>query len=115
MRYRDYRLLFIGDTVSIAGTPMRVVAINWQVYQLARASGWIDPALALGLVGLVQLAPLVLTALVSGLVADRVDRRRVILATSLIALSCSAALALAASLLAEVPLALVFAIVAAAA
>lgn len=74
---------------------MRIVAVNWQVYELARADGSIDPALALGLIGLARVVPLVLTALFSGLVADRVNRRMLLLITALLALVSSAALALA--------------------
>lgn len=111
LRYRDFRLLFFGDTVSITGTQMRRVAVNWQVYQLALADATLEPALALGLIGLAQLVPLVLSVLVSGLVADRSDRRRIILVTSLVALISSTALAVA-SWLEAVPLPLIYGIVA---
>jgi MFS family permease len=95
LRHRDFRLLWTGNLVSIAGSQMRIVAVNVQVYELAKASGNIDPALALGLIGLARVIPLVLTALYSGLVADRFDRRRLLIFSSLAALVSSAVLAAA--------------------
>ncbi len=95
LRYRDFRLLWMGQLVSIAGSQMRIVAVNWQIYQLAKMSGRIDPALALGLIGLARVIALVAGAPLSGLVADRTDRRRMLVITSLIALVASVVLALA--------------------
>src|SRR5690349_6957428 len=90
LRHHDFRLLWIGNLISIAGSQMRMIAVNVQIYELAKAGGRIDPALALGLIGLARVIPLVLTALLSGLIADRMDRRRLLLITSLAALACSA-------------------------
>ncbi len=95
LRYRDFALMWIGKLISIAGSQMRTVAVNIQVYELARASGQIDPALALGLIGLARVIPLVLTALLGGLVADRADRRMLLIITSVASLICSAVLAAA--------------------
>lgn len=95
LRYRDFRLLWLGQLVSIAGSQMRVVAVNWQIYQLAKISGQIDPALALGLIGLARVIALVAGAPLSGLIADRTDRRRMLIITSLIALVASVVLAMA--------------------
>ena len=61
--------------VSIVGTQMQNVAIDWHVWVLTRSP------LALGLVGLVRVVPIVILSLVGGLVADRHDRRRVLLVT----------------------------------
>src|SRR3954464_15532808 len=94
LRYRDFRLLWLGQLVSIAGSQMRIVAVNWQIYQLAKSSGQIDPALALGLIGLARVIALVAGAPLSGLIADRTDRRRMLVITSLIALAASVILAL---------------------
>ena len=98
LRYRDFRLLWVGQLISIAGSQMRLVAVNWQVYELARRGGGIDPALALGLIGLARVIALLISAPLSGLVADRRDRRWVLVITSLVALATSAALALATEL-----------------
>ena len=110
LRYRDFRLLWLGQLVSIAGSQMRIVAVNVQIYQLAKSGGAIDPALALGLIGLARAVPLVVTALLSGLVADRADRRMLLLLTTIGALISSAVLALASGL-ASPPLWLIYAMV----
>ena len=95
LRHRDFRLLWFGQLVSTAGSQMRIVAVNVQVYELAKRGGPIDPALALGLIGLARAVPLVLMALLSGLVADRADRRMILLVTTIGALISSAVLAVA--------------------
>lgn len=97
LQYRDFRLLWLGQFVSLGGSQMRVVAVNYQVYALARASGQIDPALALGLLGLARVIPIVLTAMLSGVVADVVDRRKLLIFSTLIALGTSAVLAFGSS------------------
>jgi MFS family permease len=65
----------ISMFVSLIGTQMQNVAIDWHVWVLTRSP------LALGLVGLVRVVPIVILSLVGGLVADRRDRRRVLLVT----------------------------------
>ena len=93
LQHRDFRLLWSGTFVSTIGSQMRFVAVNWQIYQVAAASGAIDPALALGLIGLMRVIPIIAFSLFSGLVADRVDRRTILIITSLAALLGSAVLA----------------------
>jgi len=80
-RSRDYRLLFIGQFVSFAGTMVTYVAVPYQVYHLTRSS------LAVGLLGLAELVPLVTLAFVGGALADALDRRRLVLGTEA-ALAC---------------------------
>ncbi|MGA7992186.1 MAG: MFS transporter [Thermoanaerobaculia bacterium] len=75
LRRRDFRRLAITQLVSLVGSQMQNVAIDWHVWVLTRSP------LALGLVGLVRVVPIVALSLVGGLVADRLDRRRVMLAT----------------------------------
>lgn len=87
LRYRDFRLLWFGQMVSTAGTQMRVVAVTYQLYQLTGSP------LALGMLGVSRLVPLVLLGLGSGLVADRFDRRRLMLATQTALMLVSAAMA----------------------
>ncbi|HYY42341.1 MAG TPA: MFS transporter, partial [Pyrinomonadaceae bacterium] len=53
LRHRDFRLLWAGQFVSLTGSQMQLVAINWHVYLLTRSS------VALGLVGLVRVVPIV--------------------------------------------------------
>ncbi len=75
LQNRDFRLLWIGQLISQAGTRMQIVTINWHVYVLTGS------ALALGLTGLVRIVPIIVFSLLGGLFADSRDRRRVLLAT----------------------------------
>jgi MFS family permease len=83
LRIRNFRLFFIGQMVSMIGTWMEMVAIAWLVLQLT------DSGVALGLVTAAQFGPLLLFGPWGGLLADRLDRHRVMLATQ----TCYAALA----------------------
>ncbi len=67
---------------------MQLAAINWHIYLLTRSP------LALGLVGACRAVPIILCSLVGGVVADVVDRRRLMMTTQSVMLTCSAALAL---------------------
>lgn len=93
LRYRDFRLLWAGQFFSITGSQMQLVTINWHVYLLMRPYGEKAAAAALGLVGLVRVLPIVLCSLVGGVVADAVDRKRLILVTQTVMLACAGALA----------------------
>jgi MFS family permease len=75
LRHHDFRRLWISQLVSMTGTQMQVVAINWHIYLLTRS------ALALGFVGLTRVVPIIAFSLWAGVVADRRDRRRVMLVT----------------------------------
>ncbi len=88
--HRDFRLYQAARFVFIVGIQMQSVAIGWQVYALSH-----DP-LQLGWVGLAQFLPLAVLALPAGHVADRVERRRVLVVCFGIASIASLALALAA-------------------
>jgi MFS family permease len=88
LRYRDFRLLWAGQLISITGTQMQMLAINWHVYLLTKS------ALALGLVGLVRVVPIVVCSLLGGAVADAVNRKRLMMLTQTVMLLCAAALAL---------------------
>ncbi|MCA1818201.1 MAG: MFS transporter, partial [Acidobacteria bacterium] len=80
LRYRDFRLLWAGQFVSITGSQMQLVAINWHVYLLAKPLGERHAALALSLVGLVRVVPIILCSLAGGVVADAFDRKRLMIA-----------------------------------
>src|SRR6266404_245762 len=86
LRHRDFRLLWLGQIVSVTGSQMQSVAINWHVYLLTKS------ALALGLVGLFKGAPIILCSLVGGVVADAVDRKRLMVATQSLMLASAALL-----------------------
>ncbi|MEZ5564845.1 MAG: MFS transporter [Gammaproteobacteria bacterium] len=72
-RSRDYRLFLSARLLSELGVQMQNVAVGWLVYDLTR-----DP-LALGFVGLATFLPLVLLALFTGHMADRYDRRGILI------------------------------------
>lgn len=73
---RAYRNLLVGDAVSVVGTQVTAVAVPIQVYDQTGS------AFAVGLVGLAGLLPIVLLGLYGGAVADAVDRRRLVLFTT---------------------------------
>lgn len=98
LRFREFRLLWLGQLLSIAGSQMRIVAVDFHIYDIARRTGTINPAVALGMIGLARVVALILVAPISGLLADRVDRRMVIVYTSIIALVASAILSIAAGM-----------------
>jgi MFS family permease len=75
LQFREFRLIWVGFFVSQVGTQMQMVAVAWQVYQLTG-----DP-LALGAIGLARVLPVVLFGVFGGMVADVVDRRRMLLCT----------------------------------
>jgi MFS family permease len=83
---KAFRRLSAGQLVSMVGRQITVVAVPYQVYTLTRS-----PALV-GLLGLAQVVPLVAVSLAAGGVADRVDRRRLLLATQAMLGLCSLAL-----------------------
>ena len=93
LRHRDFRLMWAGQFVSLTGSQMQLVTINWHVYLLTRPHGEAAAAAALGLVGLVRVLPIVVCSLVGGVVADAADRKRLILITQTVMLLSAAALA----------------------
>lgn len=76
LRYYNYRLLFVGLLVSILGSMMRNAVVLWHVTLLVAEK---DRALALGAIGLVRIIPIVIFSMFAGIVADRYDRRRVLM------------------------------------
>lgn len=86
LRYRDFRLLWIGLIVSAVGTWMQIIAQSLLVLRITHGS-----AFTLGVVSLSQAASFFLFAFIGGGVADQVDKRRLLLVTQ----SLAALLALA--------------------
>jgi MFS family permease len=77
--FRDFRYFWIARGCNTLALNCMVVVIGWQVYDVARRT--LEPkqaALWLGLIGLVQFAPLFLLTLITGWVVDRIDRRLII-------------------------------------
>jgi MFS family permease len=87
LAFRNYRLFFVGQGISLAGSWVARVATSWAVYDLTRST-W-----QLGLVTFVGLAPTVLLSPVAGVLADRWDRRRTLVATQVVFMLLAAAVA----------------------
>ena len=89
LTHRNFRLIWIGLLASITGSMMQNAALLWHVSLL-----WPEKkALALGLVGLVRVVPIVCLSMVSGVVADAWNRRRLMLLTQSSAAAVSLVLA----------------------
>ncbi len=86
--------MWLGQFVSVTGTQMQLVTINWHVYLLMKPYGVKAAAAALGLVGLVRVVPIILCSLVGGVVADAVDRKRLILISQTLMLLFAGTLAI---------------------
>ena len=74
LRHRDFAVLWTGMTVSMIGDGIYYIAIAWQVYDLSNTPS------ALAVVGIAWSLPQVLFTLASGVLSDRLDRRRVMVA-----------------------------------
>jgi len=81
-----FRRLFASQFISGLGTMVSYVAVPWQLYQLTRSNALV------GLLGLVQLLPVVVCGLLGGAVADRVDRRRLLIGSEALMALCVAGL-----------------------
>ena len=82
LRFVDFRLFLIGIFIASMGEQMINVALGWELYERTGS------ALVLGLVGLVQVTPILLLSLPAGHIADRYNRKRIMLiAVAIIALS----------------------------
>lgn len=77
LRFRDFRLLWIGLLISRIGSEMQVVAVVWQTYLLTNSP------ISLGLIGLSRFLPVLFFSLVGGVAADRYDRRKVMMVAQL--------------------------------
>ena len=87
LRSRDFRLLFFGQLVSLTGSQMQTVAVPYQIYKLTGSS------LALGFLGLARVIPVILFALGGGVIADALDRRRLMMISQSLMAVCSLTLA----------------------
>jgi len=87
LRVPEFRRFWAGNFLAILGAQMQFVAVGWDIYERT------GQTLQLGLVGLVQVIPVILLALPAGQVNDRLDRRHVIIAALAVMIACSLALA----------------------
>ncbi len=79
--YRDYRMLWSGSFTSSCGTWMQEVAQNWLIFDMTGSAFW------LGLDAFLGDAPFILFSLLGGVVADRYDRRRILLGSQVVQLT----------------------------
>ncbi|MBH8566158.1 MFS transporter [Nostoc sp. CENA67] len=87
LRFRDYRLFIIGRVLLFIGSQMQTVAIGWELYERTGS------AMALGGVGLAQVLPMIALTLIAGDVADRRDRKLIMLLSVILLSLCSTTLA----------------------
>ena len=106
LRYRDFRLLWIGLLVSRIGSEMQVVAVAWHTYLLTGSP------LSLGMIGLSRFLPVLFFSLIGGIAADRYDRRKVMLVSQIAMAFFSLVLAFA-TLYSEISPALIYLMIAA--
>ena len=86
LRFGPFRWFLVGLLPATLAQQIQAVVVGWQIYALTH-----DP-LALGLIGLSEALPFISVALFAGHVADRIDRRRVALASLGVMLGCAATL-----------------------
>jgi MFS family permease len=87
LRYRNYRLFFAGQSISLVGTWMQIVAISWLVYHLTNS------ALLLGLVGFFSQIPSFFLTPFTGVFVDRWNRHRILVITQTLSMIQAFALA----------------------
>ena len=86
--YRDFRLFFMGQGISLIGTWMQTVAEAWLVYRLTGS------AVLLGVAGFCSQAPMALLSPLGGWAADRLEKRKILFATQIASLVLALALGL---------------------
>lgn len=79
---RDYRLVYTGQFVSNFGSAISYVVLPWQMYALTKST------LAVGMLGAVEFAPMLLMAFIGGALADHFDRRRLVVSAELGLILC---------------------------
>ena len=80
LRYRNYRLFFGGQSISLIGTWMQQIAINWLVFRLTHS------ALLLGVVGFTSRIPTFVFAPFAGVFVDRWNRHHLLVATQILSM-----------------------------
>jgi MFS family permease len=80
LKHRNYRLFITGQVISLSGTWMQRVAQAWLVYELTKS------AFALGIVGFSTRVPVIFLSLFAGVLADRADKRRILIVSQTVAM-----------------------------
>ena len=83
-RHRNYRLFFTGQVISVSGTWMQNVALAWLVVELTHSP------LAVGILAFCRFIPFTVFGLVAGVVADRIDNRKLVIGTQTVSMTFSA-------------------------
>ena len=95
-RYRDFRLVWVAELASTTGSQVQIFAVNWHVFRLLQDQTIAfnlfgthielgGEALGLGGLGLARLAPIIVFSLLGGVMADAYDRRKLMIATRILA------------------------------
>jgi len=87
LRHRNYRLFFSGQVVSVTGTWMQRVAQAWLVFELTHSP------VAVGILALAQFLPFSIFGVFAGVVVDRIDARRAVIATQATAMALASVIA----------------------
>src|SRR5688500_15434412 len=87
LQYRNYRLFFIGQGISLIGTWMQQIALSWLVYRLT------DSVFLLGAVTFSSQIPSFILGPFAGVIADKFDRRKVLVATQVLSMLQASTLA----------------------
>lgn len=98
LRFRDFRFLLTGSFIASVGEQMVTVAIGWELYDRTNS------ALVLGGVGLVQILPVLLLSLIAGHMADRYNRKLIVVVTSIMLVIGSLGLAVLSYMHGSIPL-----------
>lgn len=80
LKYKNYRLFIGGQSLSLIGTWIQMVATTWLVYKITNS------AFMLGVVGFSGQIPLFILAPIAGIIADRWNKKRILLVTQSLAL-----------------------------
>ena len=83
-RHRNYRLFFTGQVISVSGTWMQNVALAWLVVELTHSP------LAVGILAFCRFIPFTVFGLFAGVVADRIDNRKLVIGTQIASMLLSA-------------------------
>lgn len=89
LRFRDFRLFWFGYLISRIGSEMQVVAISWHIYLLTGSP------LSLGLIGFARFLPVIFFSLLGGVMADKFDRKKLLIITQILMIFLSLSLAAA--------------------
>jgi len=98
LRHRDFRLFLFGRILGVIGWQMLQVALGWELYERTHS------ALALGMVGLVTAIPVILLALPAGHLADRMDRKKIVIGAQILFVTMSLLLAVVSHFQGPIPL-----------